>query len=52
VGADILSKLRSTRAVVPPGVFIHELHHLSNCYSGQSTRGVPDGRVSGWGSQD
>ena len=25
---------------------------LSDCYSGQSTRGVPGGRVSGWGSQD
>ena len=29
VGADILSKLGSTRAVVPPGVFVHELHHPS-----------------------
>ena len=25
---------------------------LSDCYSGQSTRDVPGGRVSGWGSQD
>ena len=25
---------------------------MSDCYSGQSTRGVPGGRVSGWGSQD
>jgi len=25
---------------------------LSDCYSGQSTRGVPSGRVSGWGYQD
>ena len=25
---------------------------LSDCYSDQSTRGVPSGRVSGWGSQD
>ena len=25
---------------------------LSDCYSGQSTRGVPGGRVSGWGYQD
>ena len=26
--------------------------HVTDCYSGQSTRGVPGGRVSGWGSQD
>ena len=25
---------------------------VSDCYSGQSTRGVAGGRVSGWGSQD
>ena len=29
MGADVLSKLGSTRAAVPPGVFIHELHHPS-----------------------
>ena len=29
VGADLLSKLGSTRAVVPPGVFVQELHHAS-----------------------
>jgi ribonuclease HI len=29
VGADVLSKLRSDRANVPPGVFVHELHHPS-----------------------
>ena len=29
VGADVLSKLGSTRAAVPPGVFVHELHHPS-----------------------
>ena len=29
VGADVLSKLGSTRATVPPGVFVHELHHPS-----------------------
>ena len=29
VGADVLSKLGSTRAAVPPGVFVHEFHHLS-----------------------
>ncbi|RLM92153.1 retrotransposon protein, putative, Ty3-gypsy subclass [Panicum miliaceum] len=29
VGADVLSKLGSNRANVPPGVFIHELHHPS-----------------------
>jgi hypothetical protein len=27
VGAVVLSILVSTRAAVPPGVFIHELHH-------------------------
>ena len=29
VGADIVSKLGSTRAAVPPGVFVHELRHPS-----------------------
>ena len=29
MGADVLSKLGSTRATVPPGLFIHELHHPS-----------------------
>ena len=29
VGADVLSKLGSTRATVPPGVFVHKLHHPS-----------------------
>ena len=29
VGADVLSKLGSTRAAVPLGVFVHELHHPS-----------------------
>jgi hypothetical protein len=29
VGTDVLSKLGSDRANVPPGVFIHELHHPS-----------------------
>jgi hypothetical protein len=29
VGADVLSKLGSHRDNVPPGVFIHELHHPS-----------------------
>ena len=29
VEADVLSKLGSTRAAVPPGVFVHELHHPS-----------------------
>jgi ribonuclease HI len=29
VGADVLSKHGSTRAAVPPGVFVHELHHPS-----------------------
>jgi ribonuclease HI len=29
VGADVLSKFDSDRANVPPGVFIHKLHHPS-----------------------
>ncbi|XP_039811831.1 uncharacterized protein LOC120674770 [Panicum virgatum] len=29
MGADVLSKLGSTRAAIPPGVFVHELHHPS-----------------------
>jgi len=29
VGADVLSKLGSTRAAVPLGVFVQELHHPS-----------------------
>ena len=29
VGADVLSNLGSTRAAVPLGVFVHELHHPS-----------------------
>ena len=29
VGADVLSKLGSTRVAVPLGVFVHELHHPS-----------------------
>ena len=29
VAADVLSKLGSIRAEVPPGIFIHELHHPS-----------------------
>ena len=33
VGADVLSKLGSTRAAVPPGVFVHELHHPSVKYT-------------------
>jgi hypothetical protein len=29
VGVDVLSKLGSDRANIPPGVFVHELHHSS-----------------------
>jgi ribonuclease HI len=29
VGADVLSKMGSDRANIPPGVFVHELHHPS-----------------------
>jgi hypothetical protein len=29
VEADVLLKLGSNRAIVPPGVFVHELHHPS-----------------------
>jgi len=37
VGADVLSKLGSTRAAVPPGVFVHELHHPSVKFQNQQT---------------
>jgi hypothetical protein len=37
VGMDVLSKLGSDRANVPPGVFIHELHHPSIKTPNQST---------------
>ena len=37
VGADVLSKLGSTRAAVPPGVFVHELHHPSVKIQNQPT---------------
>ena len=37
VEADVLSKLGSTRAVVPPGVFVHELHHPSVKVQSQQT---------------
>jgi ribonuclease HI len=37
VGADVLSKLGSTRAAVPPGVFVHELHHPSVKVHGPQT---------------
>ena len=29
VAAYVLSKLGSDRAEVPPGIFVHEVHHLS-----------------------
>jgi len=38
VGADVLFKLGSTRAAIPLGVFVHELHHPSvNVQSQQAT---------------
>ena len=37
VGADVLSKLGSTRAAVPPGVFVHELLHPSVKEQSQQT---------------
>jgi hypothetical protein len=37
VGDDVLSKLGSSRANVPPGVFIHELHHPSVKLQNHST---------------
>jgi ribonuclease HI len=37
VAADVLSKLGSTRAQVPVGVFIHELHTPSNLESAPPT---------------
>ena len=37
VGADVLSKLGSTQVAVPPGVFVHELHHSSVKVQNQQT---------------
>ena len=37
MGADVLSKLGSTRATVPAGVFVHELHHPSVKVQNQQT---------------
>jgi len=38
MGVDVLSKHGSTRAAVPPGVFVHELHHpLVKVQSQQAT---------------
>ena len=37
MGADVLSKLGSTRAAIPPEVFIHELHHPSVKVQNQQT---------------
>ena len=37
VGADVLSKLGSTQAAIPPGVFVHELHHPSVKEQSQTT---------------
>ena len=42
VGADVLSKLGSTRAAVPPGVFVHELHHPSVKVQNQQTTDAED----------
>jgi len=40
VGGVVLSKLGSTRAVVPPGVCVHELHHPSVKVQNQQTTDV------------
>jgi hypothetical protein len=37
MGEDVLSKLGFDRASVPPGVFVHELHHPSIKALDQST---------------
>ena len=37
MGADVLSKLGSTQVAVPPGVFVHELHHPSVKIQNQQT---------------
>ena len=42
VGADLLSKLGSTRAAVPPGVFVHELHYPSVKIQSQQTADTED----------
>ena len=38
VAADVLSKLGSDRAEVPPGIFVHELHHPSIKLKWKSTQ--------------
>jgi hypothetical protein len=38
VTADVLSKLGSTRAQVPAGIFVHELHALSGIHPGYSCK--------------
>ena len=37
MGADVLSKLGSTRAAIPPAVFVHDLHHPSVKVHSQKT---------------
>jgi hypothetical protein len=39
VGANVLSKLGSDGADIPPGVFVHELHHPSIKKPDQATIG-------------
>ena len=44
VAADVLSKLGSNRAEVPPGIFVHELHHPSiNTSTPMEVDPVPQG---------
>jgi hypothetical protein len=58
VGVDVLSKLGSDRANIPPGVFVHELHHpsiktpdpstIAQGPTGTRPRGLDDrGRLAG-----
>ena len=45
-GIHILLSIRNANRVP------YLARQLSDCYAGQSTRGVLGGTVSGWGSQD
>ena len=48
-GADVLSKLGSTRANVPPGLFVQELHFSQNPKSLNHRHGGHDHGQGGFG---
>ncbi|XP_039841014.1 uncharacterized protein LOC120700874 [Panicum virgatum] len=41
VAADVLSKLGSDRAEVPPGIFVHELHHPQSILPPMEVDSIP-----------